>query len=213
VTDAIIATPRSALGTPGAMVVIISGPSGVGKDTILRWLKMRPASPERHFVVTYKTRPPRHDEVHGVHYNFVSDVEFRRLRETGALLEASPTHDHWAGTPRDQVADAIEAGRDAILKIDVQGADKVKDQIPDAIRIFVMPPSEAEREQRIKGRKTESPESLEQRKRDAEVEMGRAVDYDYVVVNHTGKAYWTARKIDKIIREEHARHPTRRISF
>ena len=89
-TDAIIATPRSALGTPGAMVVIISGPSGVGKDTILRWLKMRPASPERHFVVTYKTRPPRHDEVHGVHYNFVSDVEFRRLKETGALLEASP---------------------------------------------------------------------------------------------------------------------------
>lgn len=212
-TDSAMAEAPPSLGAPGAMVVIISGPSGVGKDTILRWLKMRPATPERHFVVTYKTRQPRPDEVDGKDYNFVTVDDFRRLDADGALLEASPTHDHWAGTPRDQVAEAIAAGRDAILKIDVKGADKVKAQIPDAVRIFVSPPSEEEREQRIKGRKTESAESLAQRKRDAEMEMGRATDYDYVVVNQTGKAYWTARRIDKIIREEHARHPSRRISF
>ena len=103
----------------------------------------------------------------------------------------------------------MTAGRDAILKIDVKGADKVKQQIPDAVRIFVAPPSEEEREHRIMGRHTESPEELAQRKRDAEIEMQRADDYDYVVVNDTGKAYWTARKIDKIIREEHARNPSR----
>lgn len=212
-SDVAVAPVGHAVGAPGAMVVIISGPSGVGKDTIIRWLKMRPASPERHFVVTYKTRQPRPDEVDGVHYKFVSEEQFRQLEKAGALLEASPTHDHWAGTPRDQVADAIAAGRDAILKIDVKGADKVKEQIPDAVRIFVKPPSEEEREERINRRHTETPEALAQRKRDAAVEMERADDYDYVLVNQTGKAYWTARKIDKIIREEHARNPGRRISF
>jgi guanylate kinase len=212
-TDSGVAMIEQVVGAPGAMVVIISGPSGVGKDTILDSLKTRPATPDRHFVVTYKTRPPRSNEVHGIHYNFVSEDEFRRLDEAGELLEASQTHDHWAGTPRDQVVAAVRAGRDAILKIDVNGADKVKSQIQDALLIFVNPPSSEELERRIVGRRTESPDSLARRRRDAVLEMARAKDYDYVVTNFTDRAQETADEIDRIIREEHARHPSRRITF
>ena len=95
------------LGAPGAMVVIISGPSGVGKDTIIQVLKQRRARPERHFVVTYKSRPRRPGEVDGVDYHFVTEEEFLRLRDEGKLLEANQVHGHWSGTPRDQVEEAL----------------------------------------------------------------------------------------------------------
>jgi len=201
------------LGAPGAIIVIISGPSGVGKDTIIRWLKQREASPERHFVVTYKTRSPRDGEVEGVDYQFVSVDEFRRLMEEGRLLEASEVHGHWSGTPRDQVEEALTSGRDVILKIDVQGAEKVKSLVPGALRIFVAPPSEAEREQRITERGTETKEELARRRKDAEIEMRRRSEYDHVLVNETGQANETAQKIHRIIEQEHARHPRRRVSL
>ncbi len=108
----------------------------------------------------------------------------------------------------------LAAGRDAILKIDVKGADKVKEQIPESLLIFVNPPSSEELERRIVGRQTESPESLAQRRRDAVMEMARAKDYDHVVTNYTDKAQETADEIDEIIRKEHARQPeSRRITF
>jgi guanylate kinase len=200
-------------GAPGAMVVIISGPSGVGKDTIIRWLKTQPADPERHFVVTYKSRPPRNDEVHGVHYQFVSDAEFEELMRAGQLLEAAQVHGHWSGTPRDQVVEALTSGRDAILKIDVQGADTIKRLIPEALRIFVAPPSDEAREARLARRGTETAAELEQRNRDAEIEMQRRSEYDYVVVNENEQAESSARLIDEIIRHEHALYPDRRIEF
>ena len=201
------------VGAPGAMIVIISGPSGVGKDTIIRWLKQRETSPPRHFVVTYKTRAPRDGEIEGVDYQFVSVAEFLRLMEEGRLLEASEVHGHWSGTPRDQVTEALTNGRDAILKIDVQGAEKVKALVPGALRIFVAPPSEAEREQRIIERGTETKEELARRRQDAEIEMRRRSEYDHVLVNETGQANETAQKIHGIIEQEHARHPRRRVSL
>lgn len=200
-------------GVPGAMIVIISGPSGVGKDTIIRWLKQRDSTPERHFVVTYKTRSPRNGEMEGIDYQFVSVDEFLRLMEEGRLLEASEVHGHWSGTPRDQVVEALTSGRDAILKIDVQGAEKVKALVPDALRIFVAPPSEAEREQRISERGTETAEELARRRKDAEIEMQRRSEYDHVLVNETGQANKTAQRIHRIIKQEHARHPRRRVSL
>ncbi len=206
-------TLEKAEGAPGAMVVIISGPSGVGKDTIIRWLKQREAAPPRHFVVTYKTRAPREGEVEGVDYQFVSVEEFRRLMESGRLLEASEVHGHWSGTPRDQVVEALTSGRDAILKIDVQGAEKIKTLVPGALRIFVAPPSEEEREQRITERGTETEEELARRREDAEIEMRHRPEYDHVVINETGQARETARRIHKIIKSEHARHPRRRVSL
>jgi guanylate kinase len=207
------ARPQPVVGAPGAMVIIVSGPSGVGKDTILRVLRERHPDPRRFFVVTYKTRQPRPGETAGVDYNFVSIDDFLRMQVDGELLEASEVHGHWSGTPRDQVAAALADGRHAILKIDVQGADKVKAIIPDALRIFIMPPSDEEREQRLERRGTESAEEMAQRNLDAEYEISRAPDFDHVLVNHTGQVEATAAEIDRVIREEEAAHLDRRVRF
>jgi guanylate kinase len=201
------------VGAPGAMIVIISGPSGVGKDTIIRTLRKHYPDPRRHFVVTYKTRQPRDGEVAGTDYNFVSLDDFLRMQVEGELLEASEVHGHWSGTPRDQVAEALAAGRCAILKIDVQGADKIKSIVPEALRIFVAPPSPEDRMRRLADRATETEEEQAQRNRDAEIEMARMGDYDYVVVNKTGEVHRTAEQIDEIIRAERDKHHDRRISF
>jgi guanylate kinase len=201
------------VGAPGAMVVIVSGPSGVGKDTILRKLRERFPDPARQFVVTYKTRQPRPGEIAGLDYNFVSLDDFLRMQVEGELLEASEVHGHWSGTPRDQMVAALTAGRHAILKIDVQGADKVKQLIPEALRVFVAPPSPRVRRQRLVERATETPAEIEQRNRDAEYEMARAADFDHVVVNRTGRVLATARQIDALIRQAQAAHPDRRISL
>jgi guanylate kinase len=200
-------------GAPGAMIVIISGPSGVGKDTIIRTLRDRHPSTDRRFVVTYKTRSPRIGEVAGVDYNFVSVDEFLRKQVDGDFLEASEVHGHWSGTPRDQVAAALAEGCDAMLKIDVQGAEKIKALVPEALRIFVAPPSDDARERRLRRRATETPEELARRNRDAELEMAKMDEYDHVVVNETGQVERTARQIDDIIRHEHELHPDRRITL
>ena len=201
------------IGAAGAMIVIISGPSGVGKDTIIRLLKQLPANPGRHFVVTYKTRRPRHGEADGVDYHFVDTAEFERLHGAGRLLEAAQVHGHWSGTPRDQVEAALVAGHDAVLKIDVQGADAIKHIVPEALRIFVAPPSDEDREARLAGRGTETAEELDRRNRDAEEEMQRRAEYDYVVINETDEADRTAVQIDEILRHEHHLYPDRRIRF
>lgn len=201
------------VGAPGAMVIIVSGPSGVGKDTILRVLRERHPDARRRFVVTYKTRQPRPGEIAGVDYNFVSIDDFLRMQVDGELLEASEVHGHWSGTPRDQVAEAVRGGQHAILKIDVQGADKIKALIPEALRIFVMPPSPKVRQQRLQRRGTESAEELAQRNRDAEYEISRAPDFDHTVVNRTGRVESTARQIDRIIRQEQAANPQRQVRF
>ncbi|HEV8516894.1 MAG TPA: guanylate kinase [Candidatus Limnocylindrales bacterium] len=195
------------------MLVIISGPSGVGKDTIIRALKRRHPSAERHFVVTYKTRERRPAETDGVDYHFVSEDEFAAMKEQGAFLEATEVHGHWAGTPRDQVGGALEAGRDTVLKIDVRGAETVKEQVPDALRIFVAPPSLEELIGRLRDRGTETPEEQDRRRRDAATELAHQDDYDYVLINETGQAERTADQIDGIITAERARHADRRIAL
>jgi guanylate kinase len=211
-TDPLTERP-SETGAPGAMVIIISGPSGVGKDTIIRVLRDRHPDARRQFIVTYKTRAPRRGEVAGVDYNFVTIDDFLRMQVDGELLEASEVHGHWSGTPRDQVVAALREGRHAILKIDVQGADKIKALVPDVLRIFVAPPSDDERLQRLTGRQTETAEEIAQRDRDAEYEMSRAVDYDHVVVNETDQVEETARRIDEIIRAEQDANAQRCISL
>ncbi len=203
-------TPQ-VVGAPGAMLVVISGPSGVGKDTIIRAMKERDPAAPRQFVVTYKSRPKRPGEADGVDYHFVSEDAFRALNEDGALLEASQVHGHWSGTPRKQVIEALASGRDAILKIDVQGARKIREQVPDALLIFIAPPSVEALVGRLKGRATESGADLARRQADAAVELAHQTDYDHVVVNETGEVARTAARIDEIIDHEHALHPDRRI--
>jgi guanylate kinase len=207
--SAVIPEPTVA-GAPGAMLVIVSGPSGVGKDTVISSLCLVPTEPERYFVVTCTTRPRREYEVDGVHYHFLTAGEFEAKRAAGGFLEANLVHGHWYGTPRDQVRDALVAGRDAILKIDVQGAAVVKQKVPEALLVFLVPPSLEDLFSRLQARATESADELDVRQRNAALELARQEDYDHVVRNETGQVTLTAARIDEIIRAEKAAHPDRR---
>jgi guanylate kinase len=202
-------------GAPGAMLIIISGPSGVGKDTIIEALRRREREAgrdgDRHYVVTCTTRLPRNGEVDGVDYHFLSRGEFLRMRAARGFLEANEVHGNWYGSPRDQVRKALMAGRDVILKIDVQGARVVKEQVSEALLIFVIPPSLEELFQRLRDRATESADELELRQANAAIELARDKDYDHVVTNETGQVERTAERIDEIIADEHQRHPDRRV--
>jgi guanylate kinase len=202
-------------GAPGAMLIIISGPSGVGKDTIIDELRRRERETgrdgERHYVVTCTTRPPRNGEIDGVDYHFLSREDFLRLRAARGFLEANEVHGNWYGSPRDQVREALVAGRDVILKIDVQGAKVVKDQVSEALLIFVVPPTLETLFDRLRVRATETAEELEVRQAAAAVEIARRNDYDHVVTNETGQVERTADFIDAIIAEEHRAHPNRRV--
>jgi guanylate kinase len=202
-------------GAPGAMLIIISGPSGVGKDTIIDALRRhereRGFEDRRHYVVTVTTRAPREGEVDGVDYHFVSRDEFLKMREARGFLEANEVHGNWYGSPRDQVRAALANGKDVILKIDVQGAQVVKEQVTQALLIFVIPPTMEALFQRLRARATETADELELRQRNAALEIARQNDYDKIVTNETGQVEQTAAKINRIIAKEHRRHPTRRV--
>ena len=193
------------------MLVIISGPSGVGKDTIIDALRLRPHEPEYHYVVTCTTRARRPGEVDGVDYHFLTMKAFAELRAAGGFLEANEVHGNWYGTPRTRSARRSPSGRDVILKIDVQGAQVVKGKVPGALLIFLIPPSLEDLFQRLRSRATETADELEVRQRNAAIELARQEDYDYVVTNETGQVERTAERIDEIIAAEHASHPDRQV--
>jgi guanylate kinase len=195
----------------GAMLVIISGPSGVGKDTIIDALRTRPHDPDYHYVVTCTTRARRPGEVDGIDYHFLDRDTFTGQHAAGEFLEANEVHGNWYGTPRRQVREALAAGRDAILKIDVQGAQVVKEKVPGALLIFLIPPSLEDLFLRLRSRATETADELELRQRNAAIELARQEDYDYVVTNETGQVERTAERIDEIIAEEHRSHPDRQV--
>ncbi len=198
-------------GAPGALLVVVSGPSGVGKDTIIDALRARSVASEYHYVVTCTTRTPRPGEVDGASYHFLTRERFAALRDAGAFLESAEVHGNWYATPRAEVRRALAAGRDVILKIDVQGAAAVKALIADALLVFVVPPSLETLFRRLRTRATETAEQLELRQRNAAIELARAGDYDHVVLNEEGLVERTAERIEAIIRAERARHPNRRV--
>jgi guanylate kinase len=198
-------------GANGAMLVIISGPSGVGKDTIIDALRRRHHDPEYHYVVTCTTRAKRPGEVDGIDYHFLDRATFAARRKAGEFLEANDVHGNWYGTPRSQVREKLAEGRDVILKIDVQGAQVVKEKIPGALLIFLIPPSLEDLFQRLLSRATETADELELRQQNAAIELARQEDYDYVVTNETGQVERTAARIDQIIADEHRLHPDRRV--
>jgi guanylate kinase len=190
--------------------VIVSGPSGVGKDTVIDALRARRNERDYHYVVTCTTRPRRAYEVDGVHYHFLGEGEFAALREAGEFLEANEVHGHWYGTPRVEVREALREGHDVILKIDVQGAAVVKQKVPEALLIFLVPPSLEDLFQRLRSRATESADELDIRQRNAALELARQDDYDHVVLNETGEIERTAARIDAIIGSEKLIHADRR---
>ena len=162
-------------------IFVISAPSGTGKTTLVRLLLSR--FPTLSFSISYTTRLPRPGEVNGQHYFFVSEKEFKRSIARGEMLEWAKVYGHYYGTPLHFVKEKIAAGKDVILDIDIQGAQEVKKKIPEAILIFIIPPSWEELQRRITNRSTDSLEVIKKRLKAARKEIKVARDFDYIVIN------------------------------
>ncbi|MFO7173741.1 MAG: guanylate kinase [Bacillota bacterium] len=163
------------------LLVIVTGPSAVGKGAICRALLER--TPGVRFSVSMTTRPPRPGERHGVEYYFVTREEFEREIQRGGLLEWAEVYGNYYGTPRRPVEEALERGEDIILDIDLVGANTVKAKYPDAVSVFVIPPSMAELHARIRKRGSESEEAVQRRLQEAPRWVEQGLTYQYVVVN------------------------------
>lgn len=165
------------------LLVVFSGPSGVGKDTVLDELAKRYPSFRR--CVTATTRQPRDYEIDGQDYTFISVEQFRKLIDQDAFLEWAEVHGNFYGTPRLWVENTLAEGLDVILKIDVQGGATVKKRVPATLLVFIAPPSVDELERRLRGRNSESNEDIAKRLANAIRELDQIPSYDYVVENDT----------------------------
>jgi guanylate kinase len=182
------------------LLIVLSGPSGVGKDSVLN--QMRNADYPFCYVVTATTRQPRPGEVNGKDYLFTSEEKFHQMREKGELLEWAKVYQHWYGVPRAPVEKALLEGKNVIVKVDVQGAETIKKILPEAILIFLAPPSWEDLERRLRKRKSESPGEFELRIKTAQAEMERASSFDYVIVNCEGEIASTVSQIVATIAKE-----------
>ena len=163
------------------MLLVISGPSGVGKGTLVKWLMSR--DPSIVFSVSATTRAPREGEVNHRDYHFVTEEEYDRLLEEDAFLEHAAVHGHRYGTLKSEVEERIARGQNVLLDIDTQGALQVMDKAPDAVSIFVLPPSFEELERRLRGRQTESEADIQRRLTNARGEVQLLPRYTYALVN------------------------------
>ncbi|MXY46664.1 MAG: guanylate kinase [Chloroflexi bacterium] len=185
------------------IVIVLSGPSGVGKDLLLS--RLHSSGGNYHFTITATTRAMRADEQEGVPYHFVSKTQFEAMIADDALLEWANVYGNYYGIPKSQVADALSRRQDVILKIDVQGAATVRKVAPDALFIFLAPPSADELARRLRGRGTEDANALQRRINHAHHEMQRAADFDYTVIHETDGTNKAVREIEAIIRKERER--------
>jgi guanylate kinase len=190
------------------LVIVISGPSGVGKDAILNRMKERPYPFK--YVTTLTTRQQRANEKHQVDYHFVSVDEYQKLVQNEGLLESARVYGNWYGVPRSPVREALAEGRDTIIKVDVQGAANIKKILPDAVLIFVLPPSIEELSKRLSQRRTESTADLSLRLKTAEQEIQQISSFDYVVLNSCDAVEKAIEDILAIIQAEKCRVKTRR---
>lgn len=182
------------------LLVIISAPSGAGKDTVIG--RLVKALDDAVVYITATSRKPRPGEVHATDYYFYSPDKFREEIEAGNFLEWSMVHGDFKGVRRDALADTLRDHRIVIVKPEPQGMRKLKAVLPEALTIFIMPPSVESLRRRLVQRATETPEQLEVRLRNAAIEMAAAPEYDYVVVNDDGKIDATVEEIASIIRKE-----------
>ncbi|NDI33474.1 guanylate kinase [Chengkuizengella sediminis] len=183
------------------LLIVLSGPSGVGKGTVCAALRRQ--KPELIYSISATTRQPRKGEVDGVNYFFKSKEEFQKMIQNNELLEWAEYVDNYYGTPIDFVKKTIDSGEDIILEIDVQGALKVKEKFPEAVYIFLVPPSIDELKNRIEGRGTESADIIKHRLTMAQEEIELLKHYDYAVVNDKIKN--ACAKVESIIVAEHCK--------
>ncbi|ASA21045.1 guanylate kinase [Paenibacillus donghaensis] len=183
------------------LLIILSGPSGVGKGTVCTAL--RPKMPQLIYSVSATTRSPRGGEENGVNYFFKTREQFASMIEADQLLEYAEYVGNYYGTPRDFVEQTLESGRDIILEIEVQGALKVKEKFPEGIFVFLLPPSMDELKDRIRGRGTEHPDVIDHRMSVAEDEISLMRHYDYAVVND--EIDLACKRIESIIIAEHCK--------
>lgn len=162
-------------------LVVLAAPSGAGKTSLVRALLER--IPSLAFSISYTTRPQRSSERNGHDYFFVDETEFRRMVAQNAFLEHARVFDYWYGTSRAQVESLLDRGHPVLLEIDWQGARQVRKSAPEAISVFVLPPSLAELERRLRGRQTDSEATISRRLRDALSDMSHWTEFDYVIVN------------------------------
>jgi guanylate kinase len=199
------------LHNPQPLLIVISGPSGVGKDSVLHGLEARRLP--MHFVVTATTRPRRENETHGVDYFFFTKDEFAQMIEREELIEYAIVYNDYKGIPKQQVREALDSGRDVVMRVDVQGAATVRKLAPQAVLIFLTTESEQALVRRLKARRTETADDLSLRIATARQELKRAAEFDYVIVNADGHLEQTIDTVVAIIQAEHHRVNPRKVSL
>ena len=193
------------------MLIVISGPSGVGKDSVV--IRMKERGLPFHFVVTATTRAQRPEEREGVDYIFVSREEFAAMIDEGELMEYALVYSDYKGIPKAQVRKALASGKDVVMRVDVQGAATVRKISPEAILIFLTTSSEQELVDRLEKRSTESSEDLKMRIATARQEFKRIGEFDYIVVNRDSQLDETVDTIQAIIEAEHHRVEPRKVNL
>jgi len=196
---------------PQPLLIVISGPSGAGKDTVMQRMKERGLP--FHFVVTATTRPQRTNEVHGRDYWFVSKEEFARMINEDELIEHAIVYGDYKGIPKQQVREALASGMDVVMRIDVQGAETVRKMARQALMIFITTESEKDLIRRLETRKTETADSLAIRIATARKELKRVEAFDYVIVNREFHLDETVDIIRAIIEAEHHRVNPRKVAL
>lgn len=199
------------LYNPQPLLIVLSGPSGAGKDTVLDRMKERHLP--FHFVVTATTRPMRPNEVDGKDYFFVSFDEFARMIEADELLEYAIVYNDYKGIPKQQVRDALASGMDVVMRIDVQGAATIRKIVPEALLIFLTTDSEQSLVRRLEARQTETHEGLKLRIATARQELKRATEFDYAIVNSDEHLDEAVDAIQAIIQAEHHKVVQRKVSL
>jgi len=196
---------------PEPLLIVISGPSGVGKDTLVS--RMQERGCPFYFVVTATDRDPRPEEADGEDYFFVSTEEFEKMKREDELLESAMVYGQYKGVPKQQVRDAMASGKDVVMRLDVQGAATIRSIVPDAILIFLTASSEAELEERLRDRGRDSLEQVERRIATALQEMKRLSEFDYRVTNRDAELDHAVDDVLAIIRAEHCRVEQREVQL
>ena len=193
------------------LFIVISGPSGVGKDAVLA--RMRESGRSLEYIVTVTTRPQRAEEKDNIDYHFISAAQFQEMIEQEELLEWANVYGNMYGVPKQPIKQALERGQDTVVKVDIQGAATIKKLLPQAVLVFLMPSSMEELALRLKQRHTESIFDLALRMKTAEEEIKQLSQFDYMVINKQGEFDRTIAQIEAIIAAEKCRVTPREISL